>query len=379
MGNITFNRLELYKLVWSEPMTSIASKYGISASTVRKISKEMNIPIPNMGHWQKIQYGKSVSVIELPSNYTGNQNYTLEYREMSNSEGSSLSAQRNLQLEIENNPGLNFSVPSKLKKPDILIIKAKEGYPSHRYVRSGGDCLRTTNDGLLDITVAPKNFNRALIFMDSLIKLLRIRGHDVTINSNGTCVIIFDEEITICLQEKLRIEETLDKYNWRSRQYFPSGILTFRMWKHFRFNQKIWSDGKLLIEYQLAKILASLELLAKKEKQERDERDKRHIIWLEQQKIEEEIRERKEQEIQDFKLLFARAYRLHQANIISDYIKSVEQKATVDGELTDELGKWLDWAKKKSDWYNPLIERIDDSFDDDDKADIFRKFIKTWQ
>lgn len=377
MGNLTVNRHELYKSVWSQPMTTLAKKYGISTSIIRRICTEMHIPIPNMGHWQKIQYGKHVSVIELPSDYTGNDNYTLESIEKAMSEGSSLTVQKKLQQEIENNPELNFSVPSKLKQPDILIIKAKEGYPSQRYVRSGGDCLRTTNGGLLDITVAPKNINRALIFMDSVIKLLRTRGHDIIINNNGTCAIIFGEEITICLQEKLRIEETIDKYNWRSRQYFPSGILTFRMWKHFRFNQKIWSDGKLLIEYQLSKILASLELLAKKEKEERVEREKRHIIWLEQQRIEEEIRERKEKEIQDFKLLFARAYRLHQANIIRDYIKSVEQKATVDGELTDELAKWLDWAKKKSDWYNPLIERIDDT--DDDKAEVFRKFIKTWQ
>jgi hypothetical protein len=354
MRKITFNRHELYKLVWSQPMTTFAKEYGVSASTIRKICREMDVPIPNMGHWQKIQYGKSPIVIELPLNYAGNQNYTLEIREMPNRDGASLSVQQKLQQEIENSPELTFSVPSKLKQPDILIIKAKEGYPSQRYIRSGGDCLRTTNDALLDITVAPKNINRALIFMDSVIKLLRTRGHDVIINSNGTCAIIFGEEITICLQEKLRIKESVDKYNWRSRQYFPSGILTFRMWKHFRFNQKIWSDGRQLIEYQLSKILAGLELLAKKEKEERIEREKRWKEQAEQERIEQEIRNRKEQEKVAFKNLIKQSKRWHKSQMIRAYINEVESNANRKGELSNELKAWLKWSKQKVDWFDPL-------------------------
>jgi hypothetical protein len=354
MVKITFNRYDLYKSLWSRPLTTLAKEYGISASTIRKICRELDVPVPNMGHWQKLQYGKSVSIIELPLNYTGNQNYTFESKEVFYKKDSNLSAQHHLQQEIENSPGLNFSVPKKLKQPDILIINAKEGYPSQRYIRSGGDCLRTTNDGLLDITVAPKNINRALIFMDSFIKLLKARGHDVTINNNGTCAIIFGEEITICLQEKLRIEETVDKYNWRSRQYFPTGILTFRMWKDFRFNQKIWSDGRQLIEYQLSKILASLELLARQEKERRIEREKRWKEQEEQERIENEILNRKEQEKLAFKNLLKQAKQWHKSQKLRAYINEVESKANMKGEISNELKSWLEWAKQKIDWFDPL-------------------------
>ena len=67
MENISLTRKELYDLIWSIPMSTISQKYEISTERLRGICKKMNIPIPEIGYWQKLQYGKQVTVKELPN------------------------------------------------------------------------------------------------------------------------------------------------------------------------------------------------------------------------------------------------------------------------------------------------------------------------
>ena len=53
-------RLKLYEEVWSEPMTTVAVRYGISDNGLRKRCKALNIPLPPVGYWAKVKAGKPV-------------------------------------------------------------------------------------------------------------------------------------------------------------------------------------------------------------------------------------------------------------------------------------------------------------------------------
>ena len=53
-------------LVWTEPMTTICKRFGLSDNGLRKHCKSMNIPTPPTGYWAKIKFGKKVKVIPLP-------------------------------------------------------------------------------------------------------------------------------------------------------------------------------------------------------------------------------------------------------------------------------------------------------------------------
>ena len=59
-------REELYKLVWSKPITKIAEGYKVSDSAIIKICKKMEIPRPGLGYWTKVECGKKVYVTPLP-------------------------------------------------------------------------------------------------------------------------------------------------------------------------------------------------------------------------------------------------------------------------------------------------------------------------
>ncbi len=68
MVKISFpvTREKLYKQVWSEPMLSLATKYGVSSSYLARICTRLNVPRPERGYWAKLEHGKSVSQIPLP-------------------------------------------------------------------------------------------------------------------------------------------------------------------------------------------------------------------------------------------------------------------------------------------------------------------------
>jgi hypothetical protein len=67
MGS-TFERCALYDQVWSEPLTTLAKKYGLSDNGLRKICKTMNIPLPSAGHWARIAAGQQIPRTPLPAN-----------------------------------------------------------------------------------------------------------------------------------------------------------------------------------------------------------------------------------------------------------------------------------------------------------------------
>jgi hypothetical protein len=71
MEKITLTRKKLYDLLWSEPISAMIKKYNISYAEIRKTCLRMNIPIPENGHWSRIQFGKSVAIRELPEGYSG--------------------------------------------------------------------------------------------------------------------------------------------------------------------------------------------------------------------------------------------------------------------------------------------------------------------
>lgn len=129
--NIKISRKELYDLVWSKPMSTLAKEYLISDNGLRKICKKFNIPLPQLGHWQKIQHNKKVNVIPLPKDFKGEDSITLSERiEEENKENEGIMKFHKLLKEISSDNSLSFKVSDKLSNPDKLISEAKENFAS---------------------------------------------------------------------------------------------------------------------------------------------------------------------------------------------------------------------------------------------------------
>ena len=142
---------------------------------------------------------------------------------MENSENKDINPSSKTQ---ENKSDDLYKVPEKLSKPDILIVNTKEFYEAvRRYDWRSNDNYPNRTD-VLDIDTTVGTFPRALRIMDTLIKILRQRDHDVIIKYEKTNVMIYDQRIEIKLREKYRVvDEPRGKYD--SRNLEPTGILSF--------------------------------------------------------------------------------------------------------------------------------------------------------
>lgn len=53
-----------------------------------------------------------------------------------------------------------------------------------------------------------------------------------------------------------------------------------------------------------------------------------------------------------------------------EYIQSKEELAMICGTLNDDLLKWIEWARKKADWYDPHVEAYDELLNEVNKATL---------
>lgn len=60
------DRETLYNEVWTEPVTAVAPRYGLSDVGLAKICRSLAIPIPSRGCWAKVKTGKTMGRAPLP-------------------------------------------------------------------------------------------------------------------------------------------------------------------------------------------------------------------------------------------------------------------------------------------------------------------------
>jgi hypothetical protein len=361
METIEITRKELYDLVWENPLSKLAKKYNLSDNGLRKVCKKLDIPLPKNGHWQKIQFNKKVIKEKLPSNNTVDASITLKFKDKSeifiDGEGNELNQ---LTKELQTTLKDTIVFPETLTKPDQLIIDAKNDLktkkPSYQHNIIG---LLNTSSGILNITVAPQSVKRALLFMDVFIKALQKRGHKIIVKE-GTKIVIDNIEMGIGLRERLKRKIVKGTY-YDSTELYPSNILSFTL---DVYPAKEWTDTNTSkLEDKIPNIIAKLELQAVKEKQDAIEREIRHIEYERQRKIEEDLKIKRNFELKEFKELFQKANRWHQAEILRKYIAAVENKSKINNSLSEEVINWLEWANNKVEWYDPFTEKEDETFE----------------
>lgn len=368
MENQTVTRKQLYDLVWSTPFTTLAKTYAISDVSLRKICIKMEIPLPKSGHWEKVRFNKPVEKNELSNTYVGPNEVILSTRtEGGNIANEIQSPVVKLENEIINQEAEELIVHDKLTNPDQLIITAKEHLTRKRKYGTKGNLAHTISNGI-SITVADHNVNRALRFMDTFIKIMRKRGHQIIIRNNCTYVVIQTAEIAINFREKLKKMPPNSPYSDPHYGYLATNILTFNA--KIDWNNVQWQDGKTLLEKQLPKIIAKLELTGEVLKNRAIERVMRNEEAEQKRRIEEEKQKHKENELLNFKKMLQNSKQWQEAKILRSYLDEVETKAKTNHSLTDELKNWIEWGRKKANWYDPQTSSPDDLLNDKDKENL---------
>lgn len=367
MQEIQLTREELYNLVWKEPLTTLSKKYDISDNGIRKKCLKLKIPLPNAGYWAKVKFGKKIPPKMPLKVFKGEQTITFHVREDNEEKLSPQYKLSKIKDDIENDPKVNLNVPARLTNPDKLILNTKDDF-HHRH--EGNLSRRFDNSEIISINVRKMHFDRALRFMDTLIKALRNRGHNF-INKNGIVYLVaFGEEYPISCFEKSK-KVLIENQNWDRYEYVPSGILSFRIGESYKLKE--WVEEKIPIEEQLSKILAGIEFKAMKDRDERIRINTYREREKEKQRIAKELQDRKEKELLNFKELFLKSQRHEKAELIRRYAQKLEDYALQRNELTENLKTQIEWARKKADWYDPFIESYDELLNEIDREELTLK------
>ncbi|QCE42407.1 hypothetical protein [Psychroserpens sp. NJDZ02] len=352
----TFTRFELYKLVWSKPISEIIKVHSLTNSKLRNICIKNDIPLPKTGHWQNIKNNKEVVAPPLP-------NLGKSYSDISLSIKSQLIIERNTLIkELKKDRTLPFYVPKNFIRTDPLIVRTKKYYSAVLKIKYPGK-VPVPKEGVFSIKVSKALRKRAYLFADTFIKLIRARGHVLLvvtdnkyIGQNGTKLLILGESYDIRIREPdYRIIDKDSDYN--SAKYYPSGKLMFKLDDLYGHS---WVDtNNQLLEDKLPDILAYFELRAKRDINKRIERDIREKEYKLKQKINEELKANKEKELMAFKEVLNHSSRWQKSMDLRKYIQVIESDAIQNNKLSFVLQDWLQWVKDKADWYDPLIEKED--------------------
>jgi len=354
MSKNQFTRQEVYDLVWSKPLRHLAEQYKFKENYWKEICTAQNIPVPPLGYWMKIEYGKQVHQTKLPIVEKEELVNLQEYRQIQTS--SIPSRYHSRTQAIQDQFPKECIVPKRLTHPCPMIEMAKKDL-SQRKNESWGrkDQIIQTRGSNLAIHVTWKNIARALRIFDTFIKLLRKRGHQITIENRETVVRVDEEEFMVKVREKrnrtLRENDPYPRYD-----FIPNGKLMIKVSRSY--DHKEWMDGAKPVEKYLSNSIAYMEIQAEKRKKELAEYRE---IQKEQEKIRaEQARQQalKELENKKVELLSFHAEAWRKATELQNFISEVEGQSQ-QKPISNDAKEWLEWARAIVNTSNPLSHGIE--------------------
>lgn len=168
-------REDIYRLVWSEPMTKVSKRFEVSGSYMARICTLLNVPRPERGHWAKLAVGKAEPPRPLPEARPGDQ-LTWFHLGESTSPPKAPSA-----------PKRSSDLPVRIPRTRVhgLIRDAKAHFENGRPVDDGA-YLKPYKKLLADVTTSEASLDVALGLANDLFNALQSVGHRVVIASSDS-------------------------------------------------------------------------------------------------------------------------------------------------------------------------------------------------
>jgi len=359
-------RCQLYEAIWSEPVHTVAARYGISDVGLAKLCRRHGIPLPGRGYWQQIRGGQKIRRPQLPSRAKTDppdDRVILSPAAPSTAPDQPPKPQRP--------PSPPIPVPQMLSKPHLLVAKAAKALRASTPDPKG--LVQARAERCLDIRVTPATLERALLIMNTLLKALGKRGYPVTLESEhpwATTASVQDETIGFWIEERIKqvahqatpIEELEAKqFSWHPRKYdqVPSGDLRLRIANAQWFGvTDSWADGKKgRLEQDLGEFVRGLEEVAEAKKMQRAQEEEARVRREEERRQEwerERLRHRDERRGAELK---EQASRWREARELRQYVAALK-KATSVAMRTDleisSLQEWVAWAEAHAERVDPL-------------------------
>ena len=384
-----YDRETLYQEVWQAPVTDVSKRYKVSDTTIRKICRALDVPLPPQGYWAKLRAGKEVSKrpplpkAKTNTTHVGPQTgLAYQPRKKQNREDSlGFLAEEDLIALVA--AADHIRVPGEGERMHSKIIAHRKVIAAWKKEHKDDLSARrrpryAPKPPFLVGAISEESIPRACHILDALAKAIEPLGgkfeDDLTFKISGESVrLSFSEgkdkvEHTLTKEENrklLEYQEERKRYHFASAPQIPkydypyNGRLSLdiSMGKSFR-------DSSVPLEERLGDVLCAMYIAAENTKQERLKREEAERQRQEEQRKREERRKRHDAEVEQTLALEHEAEDYDTACKIRRYIQ-----AHIAAHPGEDLSEWVEWATAKADWYDPTVSREDEFFGVRDHAE----------
>jgi hypothetical protein len=384
------SRRQLYDLVWSKPILSLAKEYGFSDVGFSKICRRHNIPLPPRGYWAKISAGLQVAKPALPNPHREGPVYIPPRKSITDED--TLEKNKVLALEKSEVEKIGVvSIPAQITFPHKItqntqqhfkkiIKKIEQAQKSNSLPRDYYSVINSIyrgrvqckQAGCFNVAVSEGVVERALIFLDTLVKELEKYGFKIqsakSKETQGPVSAVKDNEvITFLISEgyKYQVVEDSKKRTELDRLLYPdkkpvaTGKLTFSVYAPETHLGRNWTDGKRLIELELPAIINEFVNLVPRQKQARIDEVARQEIRNEEARV---FRERESQRYFE-QSIYEQAFResddfnaYKQLEVYLNYLEV--QYLEQFGAFNEQALAWFSIARKIANAKNPVNLRL---------------------
>jgi len=382
-------REALYNEIWSEPVTTVAKRYGMSDNGLRKHCKKLEIPLPSAGYWARVKAGQQIPKPALPK-VTGElrdhvRNYFIKYKE-------DLEKLTDVELAVDEEFSLlseetknrikeicsQLQLKEQLRKPHHLIAEHKEeiiyrkkrdkalkraDFSSSFYYKVKSEYR--DNRPVLPIRVSESNLHRTYRILDTIIHTLEEMEVNIDVSLDAgkdtACFKLLYSHFYFEVKEDARKNPSINNNGE------PQPCLVFSMsvnnyYHGYEQLKKEYKDkDKEPLETQVGKIIYEMFVIANKHRVSEILSSRQQQRAWEEQERQRRLEEIRNGELEKIRLLAQTASEWQKAELIRRFADRLEGKTN---EVTNEetrvkLSGWLKWAREKADWLDPLSAKED--------------------
>jgi hypothetical protein len=365
-----YNREELYRKVWEQPLLKVAEEYGVSAVALGKTCRKLSVPLPGRGHWAKLAHGHAgIKKPPLPKP----DNLPVIYRSPVSPKKKRQPDQNDSDMaainQLLSSGALNPPPIDAVVRPPALIRHTASLLRSRTRKDEHG-ILLPREPGGLSVRVSEGMLERALQVMASVLIVLERRGYATEVSQEGRTVALIngervgfgiEEPIRRVVTQKPRVPNPTDRWDYDEQvTHEPAGKLALLIhsgtWGQNEQRTR-WIDAKVQrVESLIADFVAGLmrtSVALRRQEEERRRRD------AEQQKRAQE-RAQLQKDIQEeekkLEQLNQWAEQWQRANRLRCFIAAYEEKSrSWSPEKQAKYQDWIKWATRQADRIDPLV------------------------
>ncbi len=378
----SITRRELYTLVWREPVSRVAPRFGMSDRGLKKVCDRHSIPTPPHGHWPKKAAGQKLGRIPLPTQadpakevITFSASKRVKYsvsKVASRVEDESIRAL----IQAEGNPDNHIDLRPNDEPLHPLVAAAHAAMQKQK--PDDDEMIRPRCKGrqrLLDIRVTQALIPRAIRLMDAFVKGFLQRGYQIGGESptapNRLAFSIGAEVFAFDLRERYTVipfpnPAGLPRYRTTETSHQPTGHLEFRIDEKSICRDRVRVKPEDRLNMVMVQFYVALD---ERKRRQRDavESERRHDVRCQirellakQRQLTAELGKRDAQEresLRDIAKDREEARRLR--DFAADYLATAEQR---HGPLAlgSETHQWVEWLLGKADTIDPFASGFDD-------------------